>query len=96
MGGLQGWQIVIVAAVILLLFGARKLPDLARGLGSSLRIFRAETKGMLDDDKKSSDASAENEQPRAVEATSDTSAGSASDPANESVADQPSQTKRDS
>lgn len=93
MGGLQGWQIVIVAAVILLLFGARKLPDLARGLGSSLRIFRAETKGMMDDDKGSSETtSGSNEQPRAVEPRADTATGSAT---NDSVADQTSHTKRD-
>jgi sec-independent protein translocase protein TatA len=36
--------------VIVLLFGASKLPELARGSGRALRIFKAETKGLLDDD----------------------------------------------
>jgi sec-independent protein translocase protein TatA len=33
-----------------LLFGAKKLPELARGSGRALRIFKAETKGLMDDD----------------------------------------------
>lgn len=48
--GMQGWQLVIVLAVIVLLFGSRKLPDMARGLGQSLKIFKAETKGLTSDD----------------------------------------------
>lgn len=43
-------EIIIIALVIVLLFGAKKLPDAARGLGRSLRIFKAETKGLRDDD----------------------------------------------
>lgn len=43
------WAIVIV--VVLLLFGSRKLPDMARGLGQSMRILKAETRGLQDDDK---------------------------------------------
>lgn len=36
----------VVALVVLLLFGAKRLPDTARGLGRSLRIFKAETEGL--------------------------------------------------
>jgi sec-independent protein translocase protein TatA len=43
-------EILIIALVIVLLFGAKKLPDAARGIGRSLRIFKAETKGLRDDD----------------------------------------------
>jgi sec-independent protein translocase protein TatA len=39
-----------------LLFGAKKLPDAARGLGRSLRIFKAETKGLRDDDEPADEA----------------------------------------
>ena len=35
----------------MLLFGASKLPELARGSGRALRIFKAETKGLMDDDE---------------------------------------------
>jgi sec-independent protein translocase protein TatA len=43
-------EIILVLLVVLLLFGAKKLPELARGSGRALRIFKAETKGLLDDD----------------------------------------------
>jgi sec-independent protein translocase protein TatA len=45
-----GWELVLIVLVIVLLFGARKLPELARGSGQALRIFKAETKGMDEDD----------------------------------------------
>lgn len=51
MGSLGPTEIIIIALVIVLLFGARKLPEAARGIGRSLRIFKAETKGLRDDDK---------------------------------------------
>jgi sec-independent protein translocase protein TatA len=40
------WEILIIAGVIVLLFGARKMPQMARSLGQSMRILKAETKGM--------------------------------------------------
>lgn len=46
MPNLKGWEWLIIIALILLLFGAKRLPDAARGLGRSLRIFKAETKGL--------------------------------------------------
>jgi sec-independent protein translocase protein TatA len=45
-------ELLIIFAVIVLLFGAAKLPELARGSGRALRIFKAETKGLMDDDEK--------------------------------------------
>jgi sec-independent protein translocase protein TatA len=45
----QGAEWLIILLVILLLFGAKRLPDAARGLGRSLRILKAETKGLHDD-----------------------------------------------
>lgn len=41
---LSGWHLLIVLAVVLLLFGAPKLPGLARSIGQSMRIFRSEIK----------------------------------------------------
>lgn len=49
MGGLSPWHLLIVAAVFVVLFGAKKLPDASRSLGQSLRIFKAETRGLRDD-----------------------------------------------
>jgi len=46
----MGWELVLIVLVILLLFGAKKLPELARGSGRALRIFKSETKGLIDDD----------------------------------------------
>lgn len=45
-----GWELFLIIFVIVLLFGAKKLPELARGSGRALRIFKAETKGLMDDD----------------------------------------------
>jgi sec-independent protein translocase protein TatA len=47
----QGAEWLIILAIVILVFGAAKLPDLARGTGQALRIFKAETKGLKDDDK---------------------------------------------
>ncbi|UUO03762.1 Sec-independent protein translocase subunit TatA [Mycolicibacterium novocastrense] len=51
MGGLQPWHWVIVIAVFVLLFGAKKLPDAARSLGKSMRIFKSEIKEMQADSR---------------------------------------------
>jgi sec-independent protein translocase protein TatA len=94
MGNLGVWQIVIIAAIIILLFGSRKLPELARGVGSSLRIFRAETKGMMDDDEASSAqaTTAQGDEPRAVDAPKPAPSEPVHNPVSESATDQ---TKRD-
>lgn len=46
-----GWpEILIIALVILVLFGSKKLPDAARSLGKSMRILKTEVKGLHDDE----------------------------------------------
>src|SRR5919112_428967 len=50
MGVLKPWHIIVFVVVLILLFGAKRLPDAARSLGRSLRIIKAETKGLVDDD----------------------------------------------
>jgi sec-independent protein translocase protein TatA len=50
MGALKPWHIAVLVVVLVLLFGAKRLPDAARSLGRSLRIIKAETKGLVDDD----------------------------------------------
>ena len=54
---LEGWHIVIIIVIAILLFGAPKLPGLARSVGQSLRIFKSEVKQMKDENK--SDSAAE-------------------------------------
>ncbi|MGH8938971.1 MAG: Sec-independent protein translocase subunit TatA [Actinomycetes bacterium] len=69
MGNFKGWEIVIILVLLLLLFGAKRLPDAARGLGRSLRIFKAETKNLRDDDE-ATDAPGEQQRstaPRQIE-----------------------------
>lgn len=51
MNALRPWHIILVVAVLVLLFGAKKLPDAARSLGRSMRILKAETKGLTEDGK---------------------------------------------
>jgi sec-independent protein translocase protein TatA len=56
LGGLQPWHWLIVIAVFVLLFGAKKLPDAARSLGKSMRIFKSELKEMQSDGSEQSAA----------------------------------------
>ncbi len=55
MGDLSPWHLLILAAVFVVLFGSRKLPDAARSLGKSMRIFKAETKALHDGDESADD-----------------------------------------
>jgi len=50
--GLGTTELLIIVGILVLLFGAKKLPELARGSGRALRIFKAETKGLLEDEDK--------------------------------------------
>jgi sec-independent protein translocase protein TatA len=51
LGNLNGWHLLILLVVILLLFGAAKLPALARSMGQSARVFKGEMKAMKEEDK---------------------------------------------
>lgn len=44
-------ELIIIAVVLVLLFGAKKLPDAARSIGRSMRIFKSEVKEMSNDDQ---------------------------------------------
>ncbi|TCK23072.1 Sec-independent protein translocase subunit TatA [Pseudonocardia endophytica] len=46
-----GYEWLIIIGVLLLLFGAKKLPDMARSVGQSARVFKGEMKGLKDDAK---------------------------------------------
>ncbi len=66
MPDLSPWHLLILAAVFVLLFGSRKLPDAARSLGKSMRIFKAETKALRDGDDADDVRSAQAVQPQAA------------------------------
>ncbi|HEX3706828.1 MAG TPA: Sec-independent protein translocase subunit TatA [Mycobacteriales bacterium] len=74
-----GWpEIAIIAAVILVLFGSKKLPDAARSLGKSMRIMKTEIKGLHDDEPPAapaelSTAKPVNAEPVSAEQTTSTS-----------------------
>jgi sec-independent protein translocase protein TatA len=56
--GKPGWtEVLIVLLILVLLFGAKKLPELARGSGRALRIFKSETKGLMTDEDEDDDVS---------------------------------------
>ena len=70
-GGLEPWHVIVILALIVLLFGSRKLPDAARSVGQSLRIFKSEMKAAAKDDVPAAPAQqpAAQAAPQAVEAS---------------------------
>lgn len=55
LGGLRSGEVIIIALVILLLFGGRKIPELMRGLGKGVRSFRQGMKEVSDEIKEDTD-----------------------------------------
>jgi sec-independent protein translocase protein TatA len=51
-------ELIIVLAIILLLFGAKRIPELARGLGTGIREFKRGTRGEVDEEKKDEELTA--------------------------------------
>ncbi len=47
--GLEPWHLLVVAIVLIVLFGSKKLPDTARSLGKSMRILKSEAKALKDE-----------------------------------------------
>ncbi|MDV9187604.1 Sec-independent protein translocase subunit TatA [Streptomyces sp. SR27] len=56
MGRLGPTEIILILVVVILLFGAKKLPDMARSLGKSARILKSEAKAMKAEDQQSAPA----------------------------------------
>ncbi|MFF3564281.1 Sec-independent protein translocase subunit TatA [Streptomyces sp. NPDC002574] len=69
-GRLGPTEIILILVVILLLFGAKRLPDMARGLGKSMRILKSEAKAMKNDDAPPAEQPADAPQaaPRTIQA----------------------------
>lgn len=74
LSNLSGWHLLIIILVVLLIFGAPKLPGLARSLGQSMRIFRSEVKAMKDDDEPETTESSKAKSVSAPKKSSSTSA----------------------
>jgi sec-independent protein translocase protein TatA len=62
--GLEGWHIVLIVGLVVLLFGSRKLPDAARSVGQSLRIFKSEMKAAAKDGESQVDAQSTHDAPQ--------------------------------
>ncbi|MFD4419952.1 twin-arginine translocase TatA/TatE family subunit [Agromyces sp. NPDC058484] len=62
--GLTGWHFLIILVIILLLFGAPKLPALARSLGQSMKILKSETRSDKDDATGEAGDTAADEKPK--------------------------------
>ena len=45
-GGLGGWEILLILMVLLIFFGAKRIPELARGFGKGIREFKDATQGI--------------------------------------------------
>ncbi|MDZ8172682.1 twin-arginine translocase TatA/TatE family subunit [Microbacterium xanthum] len=73
------WHLLLILAVILLLFGAAKLPALAKSVGQSARVFRGEMKAMKDEDAPQAADRADTTS-STTESSSSPNAGGASDP----------------
>jgi sec-independent protein translocase protein TatA len=54
-GWFGGWEIVLILAVVLILFGAKKLPELAKGLGTGIKEFKKATREVTDEVQKAAD-----------------------------------------
>jgi sec-independent protein translocase protein TatA len=79
-GNLNGWHLIILLVVILLLFGAAKLPALAKSMGQSARVFKGEMKAMKEEEKAAEGT--------ATSTAAETEAGSTAAPtANDGTAD---------
>ncbi|WP_377642561.1 Sec-independent protein translocase subunit TatA [Oryzobacter terrae] len=70
MGRIGPTEIIIIAVLIILIFGWKKLPDAARSLGRSARVFKSEVDEMKKDNEKKSDASGQTVASESIEPTS--------------------------
>ncbi len=52
---LGGWEIILILAVVLILFGAKKLPELAKGLGTGIKEFKKATREVTDEIQNAAD-----------------------------------------
>ena len=86
------WKILIIALVIIVLFGSKKLPSAARSLGQSMRILKKEVQGLHEDEPESRPLGA----PAAVRAPAEINAGASGEqPAQQAPTDAPQQQIRD-
>ena len=71
--GMGGWEMVLILAVVLVLFGAKRLPELAKGLGQGIKEFKKATRDVTDEIQRSVEDDHYNQPPprREIEYTQD-------------------------
>jgi sec-independent protein translocase protein TatA len=69
-GLIGGWEVFVILAAFLILFGAKKLPELARGMGQGIREFKKATREVTDEIQNAGDVEAPVQQPRKLPTTS--------------------------
>ena len=71
---LNGWEVVAILAVVLILFGAKRLPELARGLGQGIKEFKKSSREIQDEISAAIDVDAPPPPPRRVAPPAETTA----------------------
>ncbi|MEO0024912.1 MAG: twin-arginine translocase TatA/TatE family subunit [Actinomycetota bacterium] len=72
--GLEGWHLIIIAVVVLVIWGGPKLPGMAKNLGESMRVFRKEMRTMSDEKAADKKAKSSDTEPKELKADSNDSA----------------------
>jgi sec-independent protein translocase protein TatA len=71
---LNGWEVVAILAVVLIIFGAKKLPELARGLGQGIKEFKKSSREIQDEIQQAIDVDSPPPPPRRTAPPEDTTA----------------------
>ncbi|MER7011369.1 Sec-independent protein translocase subunit TatA [Saccharopolyspora sp. NPDC000359] len=83
MGLPGGWELILIVLVLVLLFGATKLPQMARSLGQSARVFKAEARGMKADEEAAKKAEEDKAKPELTAGDTSTPPVTSPSPADE-------------
>lgn len=79
---LGGWEIVLILAVVLILFGAKKLPELAKGLGTGIKEFKKATREVTEEIQNAADDTPQRKLPPQNNSTQDSQTVSQSSTSN--------------
>ena len=84
-GGLGPWEIILILAVVLVLFGAKKLPELAKGMGQGIKEFKKASRGVNDELERAMDDTPTYTPPQATQITEETTETSKDDDSKKNV-----------
>lgn len=74
---IQAWHIIVLVVVIVLVFGSNRLPDMAKSVGQSMKVFKKEIKELRDDDSKEGQAQLQQQPQEGTYYTEPTQSGQA-------------------